>query len=84
VNTNKENKVEIDYSGIKVLETADDVTDAILKDVEDCVGFFDDEPMGTEAFIDRLCKSYGGTEFDVESYDNAAVRKIMKHARSVR
>jgi len=76
--------VERDYSNLKILETADDVTDAILKDVEDCVEWFDDEPMGTEAFIDRLCKSCSGGEYDIESYDNPAVRKIMKHARSVR
>ena len=76
--------MEINYSGLKTLETADDVTAEILSDVEDCVGFFEDEPMGTEAFIDRLCKSYGSDQFDIESYDNPAVRKIMRHARAVK
>ena len=69
---------------MRVIVTKADVTPDILDSVEDCVGWFDDErTMGTEAFVDRLCNSYG-SDFDIESYDNEAVRYIMRVARSIR
>lgn len=69
----------------RVLETEADVTDAILALVDECVDWFDNEPtMPTEAFIDRLCATYGAITWDIESYDNPAVRKIMRRARGVR
>ena len=70
-----------------ILETADDVTADVLAEVEEAVEWFGDgEPMGTEALLDRLCPIYAadGRAYDVESFDNPAVRKIMRHARAVR
>jgi len=70
---------------ILILREAEDVTKAILESVRECVEWFDDEPtMVTEDFIDRLCDSYGGDDFDIENYDNPAVRKIMREARAIR
>lgn len=69
---------------MKVLETEDDVTPTILASVEDCVDWFDDEPtMPLEEFLDRLCGTYANG-WDIESLDNPAVRKIMRHARKIR
>lgn len=67
----------------RILSSADDVTEEILCDVEDALGWFEGERLRTEDFIDRLCKSYA-EGWDIESYDNAAVRKIMRHARKTR
>lgn len=69
----------------RILIEADDVTPDILAHVEDCLGFFEGERgLNTEEFIDRLCNTYGGDDFDIENYDNPAVRKIMRHARETR
>jgi hypothetical protein len=69
---------------LKILESEADVTDDILTSVDECVDWFDDEPsMPTEEFIDRLCTTYA-VGWDIESYDNPAVRKIMRRARQVR
>jgi hypothetical protein len=70
----------------KLLETADDVNPAILDMVTECVDWFpDEEPMPTDDFIDRLCKTYLNRYYvDVEHLDTPAVRKIMRHAREVR
>jgi hypothetical protein len=71
----------------QILREAEDITPEIEKDIEDCVGWFEDSPtMGTQEFIDRLCTTYGGSgrspgDWDIDSYDNAAVRKIMRIAR---
>jgi hypothetical protein len=71
-------------SELHVLETEADVTADILAAVEECVDWFDEErSMPVEAFIDRLCDAYGAG-WDIESYDNAAVRKIMRKARQIR
>jgi hypothetical protein len=68
----------------RALVTAEDVTEGVLACVRDCVDWFDDSPtMPTEEFIDRLCVSYG-SDFDLESYDNEAARKIMRAARQER
>lgn len=76
---------EPDYSHLKMLVTKEDVTEEILKCVENCVDWFDDEPtMGTQEFIDRLCKTYGGDDFDMGNYDNEAARYIMREARRIR
>lgn len=63
-----------------ILFAADDVTNEILASVEDCVDWFEEGPMPTEEFIDRLCQSYGDG-WDIEAYDSPAVRKIMRVAR---
>lgn len=67
---------------MKILEAADDVTPEIEQHVRDTVDWFEDEPtMPTDEFIDRLCNTYGGEGWDLESYDNPAARKIMRIAR---
>lgn len=69
----------------EILVTEDDVTPEIEKHIESAVEWFNDErSMPTEDFIDRLCKTYGGSEYDLESYDNDAARKIMRIARRIR
>jgi hypothetical protein len=69
---------------LRVLEIEADVTPDILASVEECVDWFDDErTMPTEAFVDRLCSAYSNG-WDIESYDNPAVRKIMRRARQIR
>ncbi len=69
----------------KILETADDVTPDVEKWITFCVDWFDSEPtMGVQEFIDRFCETYGDGQFDIESYDNPAVRKIMRLAREDR
>lgn len=74
-----------DYSNCKMLVTADDVTPEIETHIASAVEWFDgSRTMGTEEFIDRLCKTYGGTDYDLESYDNDAARKIMRIARRIR
>jgi hypothetical protein len=68
----------------RVLVSADDVTPEIRALIPECVDWFDDEPaMPTEAFIDRFCDSYSGG-WDIESYDCAATRLIMRLAREER
>lgn len=73
-----------------MLVSEDDVDDAILAAVADTVDTWpDDEPLSTEAFVDALCKWHGGSgyspdDFDVDSYDNPATRKIMREARRLR
>lgn len=70
---------------MKVLLTAKDVTPEIERCIESAVEWFDDEStMPAEDFIDRLCNSYGGDDFDLESYDNEAARKILRIARRIR
>lgn len=79
------------YKGdpLAILYDADDVTDKVLRDAEETVDWFDDEPsMPTTDFIDRMCQGGGyladGTPYDIEELDSPAVRKIMRHARQVR
>jgi hypothetical protein len=67
----------------RLLITAADITPEIERSIEDCLDWFEGEPLRTEEFIDRLCDSYG-TDFDIESYDNGAARKIMRLARKLR
>jgi hypothetical protein len=73
------------YANVKLLQTADDVTPEIEKCIEECLDWFDNEArLSTEDFIDRLCNTYGGEDFDLDSYDNEAARKIMRIARQLR
>ena len=68
----------------RILVTAEDVTPDVRAVIPEAVDWFDDErSMPTEAFIDRLCDSYG-SGWDIESYDNEAVRLIMRLAREER
>ena len=74
----------------KILKSADDVTPEIEQHVVSCVEWFEDSPtMGVTEFIDRLCKTYGGSgyddgDYDLDSYDSPAARKIMRLARKTR
>ncbi len=68
---------------LRILVTADDVTPDVLEAVEDTLEWFDGMPLNTEAFIDRFAGTCGDG-WDIESYDNPAVRKIMGHARKLR
>lgn len=73
-----------DRSESKILETAGDVSPEILTSVEDCVDWFEEQRgLPTDEFIDRLCTTYADG-WDIESYDNEAVRKIMRHARKIK
>lgn len=72
---------------VALLVHASQLTPAIMADVESCVDWFYDEPMGTEAFINRLCSAYGqvgAKRYDIERLDTTAVKAIMQHARRVR
>lgn len=69
---------------LKILVTVDDLPDNINRAIEETLGWFDDEPrLNGEEFIDRLCKTYADG-WDIESYDNPAVREILKRARKLR
>lgn len=77
----------------RMLETADDITPDIERAIGDAVEWFDDSPtMGAEEFLDCLCQTYGESDgamtgapgFDLDSYDNAAARRIMRIARAIR
>lgn len=71
----------------KLLVEEEDVTDEILEHALDCLDWFQDRKgLSTQDFIDRLAQSYGGSGYDpdnwdIDSYDNPAVRKIMRVAR---
>lgn len=82
---------------LKILTTAEDVTEEILRQVESTVDWFPEgEPMPVDDFLDRLCRSSSSLEFnletgkeewvgwDIDNLDNPAVRKIMRHARAFR
>jgi hypothetical protein len=69
---------------MRVLTTAEDITPEMEPMILNTLDWFGDERLSTEEFIDRFCKDYGGEEWDIESYDNAAVRKIMREARKMR
>jgi hypothetical protein len=71
---------------MRILTQANDVTEHILVLVANCVeDWFPHGPMPTDDFIDRFCECYGMDEdFDIESLDTPAVRKIMRHARAIR
>lgn len=72
---------------VELITSPDQVTPAVLADVAECVGWFDGEPMGTEEFIDRLCKNYGQAgdqRYEIERLDTTAVKMIMRHARRIR
>ncbi len=70
-------------AALRILVSAEDVTDDVVEAIEDTLEWFDRQPLSTEAFIDRLCGTCGDG-WDIESYDNAATRKIMAHARALR
>jgi hypothetical protein len=69
---------------VRLLVTQADVTDDVADAIAETLEWFDGEPLRAEAFIDRLCDTYGGDDFDLESYDNDAARLIMRMARSMR
>lgn len=81
---------DIDGRTYRLLEEAGDVDEEILAAIENCLDWFPEgEPMPTEEFIDRLCKTYGSPSFDkpgfdLDQYDNPAARKIMREARRMR
>lgn len=68
----------------RILTTVSDVTPDVEQVIEDCLDWFEGEPLHTEAFIDRLCDSYGGDDWDIENYDCPAARAIMQQARLLR
>lgn len=71
-----------------MLDSVDDVTEEVLKIAEEVEsGWFEDEPkIDWESFIDRLANygKYADVPFDIDQYDNPAVRKIQKHIRYIR
>lgn len=70
---------------MRLLVEASDVTAEVEKDIEDCVEWYDGSPtMPLQDFIDRLCNTYGGEDYDLENYDNPAARRIMSIARRIR
>lgn len=74
----------------RILREREDITPEIEADIVQAVEWFDDSPtMGTTEFIDRLCKTYGGSgerpdDYDLDNYDGPAARRIMSIARRVR
>lgn len=74
----------------RMLKTADDITPEIKQDIAACVeGWFLDEPMPAEDFLDKLCDHFGGSgrddrSYDLDHYDNEAARAIMRIARRIR
>jgi hypothetical protein len=75
-------------SEAKVIESAEDVTPAVLAVAEDVYDswFADYARIDWEAFIDRLDKYGLASEppFEFESYWSPAVRKIQRHVRELR
>lgn len=72
---------------IQVLQSEDDVTIQVLKSVEDCFDAYAGERFTNDEFIDELADTYGlasTPKWDIESYDNPAVRKILRHVRHLR
>lgn len=74
---------------VKYLRTAADVTEGHLREAERTFdGWFDnDEPIDWEAFIDKFADPHGHGDagrYDLDEYDNPAVRKIKKHVRRYR
>lgn len=70
---------------MKLLESIDDITPEIEESVVDCLDWFQDvSGLNTEDFIDRLCDTYGGNDWDIGQYNNSAVRKIMRVAREAK
>ena len=74
-----------------ILETTADVTPEILEWAEQVFTdwFDDDEPIDWEHFIDRFAdphgfRAEGAIPFDIESYDNPAIRKLKRHVRAYR
>jgi len=73
---------------MRILETSTDVDEQVLEIVEEVFdGWYADEArIDWEDFIDRIAR-YGNSEnppFDIESYDNAAIRKIRRHVAKLR
>ena len=72
-------------SELVILREASDVTNDILRFIEETVEWFEGESsMPTEDFIDRFCDIHGGDDWDIEDYDCPAARKIMQEARRIR
>lgn len=75
---------------MKILRTAADVTPQMLTHAENTADswFSDaDEPIDWEQFIDRFADPAGHSPagaFDIDSYDNPAIRKIQRHVRTHR
>lgn len=73
----------------QILYSAADVTPDILKDAEEVLDgwYADAERIDWEGFVDRLaeyCGQASDPQYDIESYDCPAVRKIQAHVRKVR
>lgn len=72
---------------MKRLESAEDVTPRVLEAAEETAEWWgEDEKIDWERFIDRLAESgsHDNPPWDIESYDNPAVRKIQRHIRAHR
>jgi len=67
---------------------ASDVSEEMLELAEQVYDgwFSDDERIDWEEFIDRLCKLsiHDEPSWELDEYDNGAVRKIQKHIREYR
>ena len=70
----------------RIIEAAD-VTDEVLSVAEDAEGWFVDQPIDWEDFLDRMDghELADGTLIDMgESIDSPAIRKIKKHISNYR
>jgi len=80
----------VDTRTWRILETEDDVTPEMEKEIEECLDYFHDRrTLPTEEFIDTFCKGWGGsgyspTDWDLDSYINPAAKKIMRIARRLK
>jgi len=68
---------------MKILTTADDVTPEILEAAEQTSEWFEGR-IEWDEFIDKLATTYGPPDWDIEEYDNPAIRKIKRHVREYR
>jgi hypothetical protein len=74
-------------SELRILRTAEDVTPKVLEHADEVyLGWFGEGPIDWESFIDRLSVygSMADPEYDIEEYDNPAIRKIQRHVRALR
>ncbi len=58
--------------------------------IEETLGWFTErKTVPPEAFIDQLCKTYGGSgegpdDWDMDAYDSPAAREILRRARKLK
>ena len=77
--------LEMNSIELRVLSQAQDVNEHMLRLVVDCVEswFVEEKGISEEDFIDRFCTAYLNDEgWDIESLNNSATNKILKHARA--